>query len=102
MENTPHNYLDSKQYCQDKTASLPTKEILADILKAKNLTVVAAWVGKTFKPVEPQTLGAWVKDDESNLKKNTHSGYNFKTGESWLELRDHDSDLLFTICQFNP
>lgn len=75
MENTPRNYLDSKQYCQDKTASLPTKEILADILKAKTPLVVAAWAGKPFKPVEAQPLGSWVKDNEIRSRVATPANF---------------------------
>lgn len=92
-DNTPRNYLEAEQSCQQAGGSLPTKKILGDILTARQ-PEVELWARKTFQPTLDQSLISWVKFIPPFV-----TGYELTTGKSTWPA---DGTSHFTLCQFNP
>jgi Fe-S cluster biosynthesis and repair protein YggX len=96
VDNRPRHYLEAEQYCQKIGGSLPSKQTIEAILKARK-TEVVAWAKKSF----PVTLGTspriWLKDEAYSdhtqaieTKKNEIEAQQ----NSLQELKDKEQDLL--------
>jgi Inverse autotransporter, beta-domain len=95
--STTFPYLKSEYFCQEMKGSLPTKQILDDILQARK-TVFLEWAEVWLGTKEP-TLVVWVKD-ESGAKAEQRPGYELRTGAFYTQLNG-DTDQ-FVLCQLNP